>query len=146
MDDCGLCTSIYPENRHKQVHIGKVAYVMIPWEPLKEGHVLVLPQRHVRMEDLTIPELAELRDLTILMKERLLHLFPTAPPYLLSAMDTPYAAIPDHFHYHLFPLEHHIRTALAPYNPTFGERRRVSPSELEKMAHYLGGPPSGAIP
>lgn len=145
-NECGLCTGIYPENRHKQVEIGQLVYAMIPWEPLKEGHVMVLPKRHVKMEELNLPELAELRDLTVLLKDRLLQLYPTAPPYLLSAMDTPYASLPDHFHYHLFPLEQHIRVALSSYDLSFGKKLKASPSELEQMARQLRWPRGGAAP
>lgn len=137
MDECGLCAGVHFKNEHKQVYIGKVAYAMIPWEPLKEGHVMVLPKRHVKMEELNWPELIELRDLTVLMKNQLLQLYPATPPYLLSAMDTPYASIPDHFHYHLFPWERHIRTIISSYDHSLGERRRASPSELERMALKL---------
>jgi len=66
---------------------------------MREGHLLILPQRHVKREGLTLAELAQLRDVTVQMKDKLFRLYPSASPYLYSVTDTPQASIPEHFHY-----------------------------------------------
>lgn len=138
MNECGLCTAA--GDTYRQVQLEELVYAMIPREPMREGHLLLLPKRHAKMEDLTLSELAQLRDLAVMMKNRLLKLYPSEPPYLYSVMDTPHASIPEHFHYHCLPFRPNLRTVLAFYAPSAIQERRTAPrSEIEHMALKLRG-------
>lgn len=136
MKNCGLCQGINEE--YRIIQRTELVYALIPQEPMREGHLLILPQRHVKLEGLTLAELAQLRDVTVQIKDHLLHLYPSAPPYLYSVTDTPHASIPEHFHYHILPYEKNLRTVLSNYSPSSIRERQVAPrSELEQMALRL---------
>ncbi|MEK6950171.1 MAG: HIT domain-containing protein [Nanoarchaeota archaeon] len=134
-DECGLCQG--KKEEYRLVRREKLVYAMIPQEPLVEGHLLLAPQRHGKLESLTGEELVQLRDLTVVLKERLVQLYPAAPPYLYSVMDTSHSSIPDHFHYHLLPGSWNLRKVLACYDSTIPERRRASRSELESLTRKI---------
>ena len=136
MIDCGLGHGINEE--YRLVQRTDLAYAMVPQEPIREGHILVVPKSHAKLENLTLAELDQIRNLIVEVKNRIIQLFPTAPPYLYSVTDTPHASIPDHFHFHLLPYEESLRTVLAQHSPSLArERQKASVSELERMALRL---------
>lgn len=136
MKNCGLCQGTREE--YRLVQRTELVYAIIPREPMREGHMLILPQRHVKLEKVTLAELAQLRDVTVQIKDRLFNLYPSAPPYLYSVTDTPHASIPEHLHFHILPYEANLRTLLAHYSPALiREREIASLSEIEQMALTL---------
>lgn len=134
-DTCALCAIHTQDDR--VVERGEEVYSIIPHAPLAEGHVMILPYRHARFEELTIYELLSLRDMAGRLKDRLMELDLTKPPMLVSMLDTRHASIPDHFHYHLIPSEVNMRKLLSHYDSSIPENRVLLESELERMARQL---------
>ncbi|MBI2666226.1 hypothetical protein HYX13_01300 [Candidatus Woesearchaeota archaeon] len=132
---CNLCTAVNEE--YRIVKKTDEAYAIIPLHPLVEGHVMILPKRHALLEELTAKELVELRDLVIILKNKLIDLYPERPPQLITDMNTFHASIPEHFHYHLVPNTYNFRTLLAAHDPAIPRKKEAVRSELEKMAKML---------
>lgn len=136
-DDCKLCVLHQEENR--VVYKAEKVYSIIPHAPMSVGHVMILPYRHTRFEELNIEELLQLRDMSGKLKDKLVELYPSTPPIFISVMDTAHASIPDHFHYHLIPSKTRFSELLAAYYGRSAERVILPESELELMAQRLRG-------
>jgi len=119
------------------VYKSENVYSIVPYAPMALGHVMILPYRHTRFEELNIEELLQLRDMSSRLKDKLVELYPTAPPLFVSVMDTSHASIPDHFHYHLIPSAVKLSELLAAYHHTDAKRVILPASELELMAQRL---------
>ena len=138
MNNCPLC--LIPQDiaqQYRVVKINDLVYSVIPKEPLVEGHVLVLPRRHVCMRDLTAEESLALNMEIDALKEKLVDLYPTTPPFIAAMSDTKHASIPEHLHYHLVPFAVGLRTLIHGYDSHIPERRVAEHSEIERMASLL---------
>lgn len=134
-NDCALCTAVH--ETYRLVHETETTYSMIPLHPIQEGHVLVLPKRHVTMEKLTHQELAEMKDQVCALTEKIMQLHPETPPMIITDNNTKHASIPEHFHYHIIPSEVNIRKLMAGYNHSLTEKKEAERQVLERMTSIL---------
>lgn len=133
--NCPLCIAVVNE-QYRFVREDDLVYAMIPIAPLMEGHVMVLPKRHTKMEDLTSEELESLNNMVADLKDKLKEMYPEKPPIIATLSDTKHAAIPEHFHYHIVPSEGKLRKLISTYH-NIAEDQKAEPSELEQMAMRL---------
>ena len=100
---------------------------------------MVLPLKHVKMEDLDPEEVLGLHSMVAKLKTRLVELYPDRHPTILTYADTMHASIPEHYHIHLIPTDVKIRQLISNYNPSISEREAKEASELERMAKKIKG-------
>ncbi len=104
---CGLCQASSEQDRI--VKSQDYAFVLVPTYPLHDGHVMVLPKRHVvSLAEFTAPESKEIHELLRYCQEKLMDKFPDAPPIL--ALQAGKHASQAHIHYQLFPSQVGIRS------------------------------------
>ena len=138
MTDCALCE--IPSREEEQgriIHDTGLVYSIMNFEPLHQGHVMVIPRRHARLGSLTHAENYEFSLELLHLTNRLLELYPSEPPITWSVSDTPHASIPGHFHYHIAPSAAGMRDLMAGYYPKVSFRQRAHLEYLEQMAVRL---------
>ncbi|MBI2669519.1 hypothetical protein HYX14_06790 [Candidatus Woesearchaeota archaeon] len=138
MTDCALCEiPSREEDQGRIIRVTNLAYSVMNYEPLMEGHALVIPRRHTRLGDLTLKEACAINEELVSLTDRLLALYPHAPPIIWTVSDTPHASIPSHFHYHIIPSEVGVRNLMANFYPHISSRKRAEKEELEQIASKL---------
>jgi diadenosine tetraphosphate (Ap4A) HIT family hydrolase len=135
MNDCYLCEGVNQD--YRVVERNESVYSMIPIAPLVEGHVMILPRRHIKMEQLEAKEHIELSKILCKLKDKLVKLYHPKDPIISTLSDTIHASIPEHFHYHIFPSEVNMRGLMSAYDANIPENERLNESELERMAVML---------
>tara|TARA_Y100000310_G_scaffold330886_1_gene403351 strand:- start:550 stop:963 length:414 start_codon:yes stop_codon:yes gene_type:complete len=135
MSDCPLCYDKVEVSR--VVYSTPNVYSMIPISPLMNGHAMVLPKDHKKIEDLSPIETMEIHDMLIILKDRLVSLDSDKHPMIVTLTDTDHSSIRDHFHYHIIPSKGNIRELMAAYDKDIPENKKLDSSELEKMAVLL---------
>ncbi len=136
-EKCPLC-NIPKTDQYRVLHETELVYACLSLNSLGEGHSLVVPRRHAKLEELTLPELGDIRDMQAVLKDILLSKFPERPPMSYCMMDVPFhASIPEHAHYHLLPLGHNLRTVLHSYDPSIPENLPAKRQDLENLAKAL---------
>ena len=131
---CNLCTIVQEE--YRVVALEERVYSIVPYTPLVEGHVMVVPRRHVWQHDLEADELREMNQMIVTLKNKLIVLYPQQHPLIWAASDTQHASIPDHFHYHLVPSAQNLRELISSYF-NIPVSREQPPADLERRARLL---------
>lgn len=127
---CNLCKA--KEQRELIIQENDLAVSFLPHAPLSEGHVMILPRRHVLYHDLTKDEHQAIAEIISQLKDHLKKIYPEQHPLLISATDTSHSSVPGHIHFHLVPSRYGLRPLIA---KTHGvdERKEVSPGQLKEM-------------
>jgi diadenosine tetraphosphate (Ap4A) HIT family hydrolase len=113
------------------------AYSIVNLRPLKAGHVMVLPRRHVEhFSDLTKEESKEIFDMVEFMADVLLEEFDIYPIITINPI---HARSEKHVHIHLVPSEKSIREFFAiaehvPLNKEIPAKERIGLKERIKHA------------
>ena len=89
---CMLCKKL----SKKKLKHWKIVVNDFPYDKIAERHDMIVPKRHVKEEELTAGELAELRELKKTVLQRY--------DYTLEATHK-LKSIPDHFHLHLLTVK-----------------------------------------
>lgn len=131
---CNLCKAL--NDSYLIIKENKLAIAFLPISPLKEGHVMVLPKRHIKFEELTSEESKAVSELLIYLKNKLLKLFPEDHPLFVTLMDTKHSSIREHFHYHVIPSKDNLRKIISEYYKV-EENKKYDKKYLEKMAKKL---------
>lgn len=105
--DCVLCAVLSPEN-FEAAHVitrGEYCSVVLNRYPYTNGHVLVLPHRHVAsLEDLPAQEALELWELLQSITKVITHVYDPGGINLGANLGAAAGAgIPDHLHFHVLP-------------------------------------------
>jgi diadenosine tetraphosphate (Ap4A) HIT family hydrolase len=133
--DCEFCEI---EKIEKELVIGKtdksIAFMCI--EPLREGHLLVIPKRHVKeLEELTKNELYDLIQLVIKVDKMLQKTYNVTSSFTYMKQGT--AKSKEHLHMHVIPGFVPIREALAKYGYSAKSHDRKTIEELSKIADKI---------
>ena len=132
---CGLCDAA--EEEYRIVKKSKHFYCAVPMTPLVEGHLMIVPLRHVKLEDLHSEELLELQVMLVNIKDKLVEKYPDTPPLIVTHSNATHASIPDHFHYHIAPSKACLRELMSTYNPEIPKNKQASHEELKRLARLL---------
>ena len=133
--ECALCT--IPEmDEYRVLTRNSLVCSVVPWEPLKEGHVIVFPVRHILMKDLTTTESKALETEIIRLKEKITRLYPAQSPLMVISDGTKDCSIPEHLHYHIVPSTKNIRVLFS-IAEDVAERQRQDEAVLATMAEKL---------
>lgn len=129
--DCELCASFHEprvvcENEH--------AFVIVCIEPLNDGHVMVIPKRHVdTVGELAADEAKSLMDLTAQMEKTLRTQFPH-PPIIFLNSDSHKSQ--SHLHVHVLPSKGALRDLVAGFEQIPSRVRRPM-EELTQLAEAI---------
>jgi ATP adenylyltransferase len=132
---CALCHAItLPEQQSLIVFRGRTTYVLMNLYPYNNGHVMVVPYRHVATLATLTPE--ELQEVAVLTQRSEVALFEAYRPQGLNAgvnLGRPAGAgILEHLHVHLVPRWNGDTNFM-----TVVGRTRVLPEELPDTAAKL---------
>ncbi|MFH1404907.1 MAG: HIT domain-containing protein [Patescibacteria group bacterium] len=131
--NCELC-NILSNEQFRIVFENEHAFVVVILEPIKDGHLMVMPKRHAEeLSDLT-PEEAQS---FLMAADNCLHgLENYQKESTLFTVNGKKNRSQKHLHAHVVPSRHAIRElfALAEGTP---ERQRANDKELQKMADDL---------
>ena len=110
MTNCGLCLAYNEDNR--VIFRNEDAVSVVITNPLNEGHLLIMPRRHVlQLDDLTADESRAVNELLYQSQQRLADRFPQTPPVL--GMNYGRHSTQPHIHYQLFPSDATLRKLYA---------------------------------
>ncbi len=133
--ECHLCKAVGLKKLF--VDENKYAIAFLPVAPLREGHILVLPRRHISYEKLTKEEHQSVAELVSVLKDELKNIFPNEPPLVVTLTDTIHSSIRNHFHFHLVPSRYNLRKLIAKAAPNIKENERIGLRELEEMTEKI---------
>ena len=115
MSDCGLC-SAHNED-YRVVFKNQEAVSLVIANPFNDGHLMILPRRHViTLDNLTAEESKALHEILSESQQRLLEVFPDYPPVL--GMQVGRHSTQPHIHYQMFPSDAHLRLLYGAAHPT----------------------------
>ncbi len=133
MHNCELCKAQNEEYRliYKDQH----CFCIVNIEPLKDGHLMVLPNRHVKeLRDLTAEELKAMHELFDKLSKAIKEEYGQDA---LIALNRGANTSQEHTHFHVIPSAKAIRHIFAAAENLPG-RVRKTPEELTKIKERLG--------
>ncbi|MGV8168502.1 MAG: HIT family protein [Candidatus Nanoarchaeia archaeon] len=129
---CELCEAL--NEKYRLVKETNLSFCIVNREPMKPGHVMILPKRHVPEIDLLSPEeAADILNLCVRMKEKIKKKYGEDPLILLN---TGKHRSQEHLHFHIWPSQGMIRDLVSNYEKVPG-RKKASEEELEKLKKAL---------
>lgn len=129
---CGLCDAQH--EMYRLIDQNEESFSIIPTTPLKLGHAMVLPKRHVLMaSDLSENELKSFFALVDNIKN-MVKKSSNQDPILL--INTGKHKTQDHFHLHIVPSRGNLRALIA-HHEGIPERQEISKNEMKKMRNIL---------
>lgn len=133
--ECDFC-EVEKLEKELIVSSNKSCLALMCLEPLKEGHLLIIPKRHVKeIDELTKEEAYDLIEL-IARTDRMLQKTYDVETNL-SYIKHGIAKSKEHFHVHLIPGFVPIRQALTAYKFSVKERDKKSLEELVIIANKI---------
>ena len=132
---CIFCTALHANDSEPLVvHRGPTAFVILNKFPYNNGHVMVVPNRHVaRLADLTPEELAELMAFAQAVETALAEIYaPHGFNMGLNIGKSAGAGVLDHLHLHIVPRWNGDTSFMSVFADT-----RVLPEELPVTADRL---------
>jgi len=133
--DCIFCTAFAtPERESLVVHRGIRAFVILNKFPYNNGHVMIVPTRHVaRLADLDADDLAELMSLAQVTERALTDVYQPHGFNMGINLGRPAGAgILDHLHLHIVPRWNGDTSFMTVFDDT-----RVLPEELSETVRRL---------
>lgn len=130
---CALCTALV-EERDRNIYQDEHVAVILNFEPVKHGHVLILPMRHVEnLSDLTPDEARAFLSASDRCMRAVTKYSEEAPMYIVNGWN--HRSQP-HLHAHVLPSKHPLRGlfAAAEGTPT---RQRITDDILKEIADQL---------
>ena|SRR3989344_3480057 len=129
---CALCAAQKEEFRI--VTQTQHSFAIVNHEPLKAGHVMVLPLRHARtLAALTPAEAKDLLDLVEHIQKILLKIFSEDP---LVMMNTGKHSTEEHVHIHVVPSKGNLRALIASYEGV-AQRQKQEAKKLQEMRDQI---------
>lgn len=129
MNDCPLC-SVLKEKNAQYLTENNLAFAMLNFAPIAEGHVMILPKRHIfDLADMTAEESKAVNDLMNQMMNRLDEMYGINPVVTINGARY---RTQEHLHIHIIPTDGDYRDL---YEALTGDekRRRASDEELERV-------------
>ncbi|MGV8163036.1 MAG: HIT family protein [Candidatus Nanoarchaeia archaeon] len=108
---CEMCNAL--NEKYRLVKESEFSFCIINREPLKQGHVMVLPKRHVaKLDDLEPNEAKDLLDLCSRLKDKLKEKYNEDP---LIMLNTGKHSSQEHIHFHIWPSKGMLRELVSSF-------------------------------
>ena len=132
MKNCELCESI--KEKHRLIEKNDFCFAIINLEPLKKGHIMVLPKRHIeKLSELSEQESKAIFDMIDNLKNRLNKKYSED---VIIFINTGKHSSESHLHLHVLPSKGNIRNFFQNYEKVV-YRKRLSNEELKKFKDDL---------
>ena len=129
---CGLCEA--QQEAYRLIDQNEKAFSIIPTAPLKLGHIMILPKRHViTISDLSEKELKSLFELADKLKDTVKRVSHQDP---IIHINTGKHKTQEHFHIHIVPAKGNLRSLIA-HQEGVSERQDISKDEMSEMKNIL---------
>jgi len=129
---CELCKII--NEKYRIIEINDNAFCIVIKEPLNNGHVMVLPKRHVT--DLSKLTPKESKDINKLIKSAEKKINKHFDNDVVVFMNTKSHSSQKHLHFHVLPSKAGLREFIAKYE-NIPEKKEKSKKELEEIKKNL---------
>jgi len=130
--ECNLCASI--SEGHSFICENEHAFCVIPSAPLKGGHVIILPKRHIAdLNDFSPDESASFFRLLSCMGKAIKSAYGKDVIYF---MNTGIHSTQEHIHFHIIPSDAGIRPLFAKYEG-IPKRNPISVEETMKIRDHI---------
>ncbi len=107
MTTCGLCEAVHENFR--LIKETKHSFCVIAKEAIKEGHVMILPKRHVTQDKFSDLSPDEAQDLLALMNEMQLVINEFADNNAIIFKNSIKHQTQEHLHFHVLPSKYGLR-------------------------------------
>jgi len=109
--NCPLCDSI--NQKYRLIKKTKHSFCIICKSPLKDGHVMVLPKRHVTQTEFSCLTPEESKDLLSLMEEMQNHIHKIYDENTIIVKNGEGNSTQAHLHFHILPSKNGLRDFLS---------------------------------
>jgi diadenosine tetraphosphate (Ap4A) HIT family hydrolase len=130
---CELCDNIEKYRVIKETKFSKVA--ICKW-PLKTGHIIVLPKRHVSQTNMNELNNEELRDFMNLVQKMEDTMNTKFEDPIITFKNSKKHSTEEHLHYHLLPSKGALRDLFSTFE-NIAKRVDISQEEYEEMRDKL---------
>ncbi len=131
--DCELCSALQ-NDQYRTVYQDEHVFVLVNVEPIKDGHVMILPVRHVeQLGDLTPEEAKSFLGMIDQCMAMVVEKYDETPMCLVNGQRYRTQA---HLHAHVLPSKKNLRGLYAA-SEGLEERVRADKDALERMAETL---------
>ena len=131
--NCELCQSI--NENYRLIKKSKHSFCIINIEPLKKGHLMVLPKRHItNLKNLKPEESKDLLRLVEKIKNLLKQKYEEDPLILIN---TGRHSSQEHIHIHVWPSKASLRELVSKYEKV-PKRKKATTQELQETKSFLG--------
>jgi histidine triad (HIT) family protein len=129
---CEMCNALKEE--YRLVKESEFSFCIINIEPLKKGHVMVLPKRHVNnLDDLNPNESKDILNLCAELKDKIKEKYEEDA---LIMLNTGKHSSQEHIHFHIWPSKGMLRDLVSSFEG-IPKRIRATKEELQKMKEEL---------
>ena len=131
---CDMCNALH--QKYRIVDENKYCFCIVNLEPLKEGHVRVLPKRHlIRMSEFSEREVKSMFDMIDDISFRLGNRYNQG---IIKFLNGDEHKSQEHFHIHLLPSKPGLRKLVSSYE-NVPEREEATIERLRGMKNYING-------
>ena len=132
MQDCELCNSI--DEDYRVISENDSCFCILNLEPIKEGHVMILPKRHIQsMEEMTEKESKDFFKLADQMIRLIERIYSNKAIIFFNSSGL---KTQNHIHAHIVYLKEGLREVLSKSEKT-PTRRRAQKNELELVKNFI---------
>lgn len=129
---CGLCEA--QKENYRLIEKNEDAFSIVPTFPLKLGHIMILPKRHIeKISDLSESELKNFFQLVDKLKEAVKKSSNQDP---IIHINTGSHKSQEHFHLHIVPTKGNLRSLIASQEGV-PERQAISNEKMEEMKNII---------
>ena len=132
--ECSLCQAV--NEKYRLIKETQYSYAVICKWPLKNGHIIVMPKKHVTQLEIDLLPDEELRDFMKLVQEMENLLNEKFEENCITFKNSGKHSTQAHLHYHLLPSKGALRDLFSEYEQ-IPKREEISKEEYEKMKNFI---------
>lgn len=130
--NCALCNTI--NEKYRRIFKDKYAFSIVNFEPLKNGHCMVLPIRHVeKLKDLKKEELKSIFSMLARLEKIMRPVYKKDSLIVMGRGDN---CSQTHLHFHIFPTNTDIRHMVSKFEKV-PVRKRATKEKLIEMNNRI---------
>ncbi|MBI2042779.1 HIT family protein [Candidatus Pacearchaeota archaeon] len=131
---CDMCNALHQE--YRIVAIDDYCFSIVNAFPLKDGHVMILPKRHlIRMSEFSEREAKSMLDMIDGVSLKLRNKYNQG---IIKFVNGDEYKTQEHFHIHLLPSKAGLRSLISSYE-NVPEREKATIERLEATRNYING-------
>ena len=133
MENCGLC-KVFKEGS-QIINESELSFSMINFEPLKEGHIMILPKRHIE----SLPDFSEKESKDFFkLLNKMYPLIEKNYGGILMLLNGEKFKTQKHIHMHIIPVKSGLRQIISNFE-SIPARKRISEEEMKELRNKIKG-------